>query len=75
MLTCWALMFPELFREPLGCRPSHGLGNVTPTTLRYEASPHPSADPSHVDRQDSAGLEAVLLLMKHLADFKRSCSL
>lgn len=45
-LTCWALMFPELFREPLGCRPSRGLGNITPTTLWSE----PALIPQRTDR-------------------------
>lgn len=39
------------------------------------ASPHPPAVPFRMDCQDSAGLEAILLLMKHLADFKHCCSL
>lgn len=39
------------------------------------ASSHPSAVPLCMDCQDSAGLEVILLLMKHLADFKHSCNL
>lgn len=54
VLTCWALMFPEFFRELLGWRPRRGLG-LHPPTLRARASPHPSKVPFRPDCQDSGG--------------------
>lgn len=53
-------MFPEFFREPLGCRPSRGLCNITPTTLSFKPALIPLRSPLHVDCQESAGLDAGL---------------
>lgn len=55
-LTCWALMFPEFFRELLGWCPRRGLG-LHPPTLRAWANPHPSKVPFRPDCRDSAGGE------------------